>query len=142
MSEAKPGDRLHLHYKGALDDGTVFDSSEGRDPLAFELGAGQIIPGLDAGLTGMKVGEQRTVRVEAADAYGDHEPGKIQAVDRAQLPDDIPTEPGTMLQVQTQDGGSFAVTVVEATEEKLVLDANHPLAGKDLTFEVELVGIG
>ena len=63
MSEAKPGDRLHLHYKGALDDGTVFDSSEGRDPLAFELGAGQIIPGLDAGLTGMKVGEQRTVRV-------------------------------------------------------------------------------
>ena len=141
MSEAKPGDTVTMHYKGTLDDGTVFDSSEGRDPMSFQLGAGQIIPGLDAGMTGMKVGETRTVRVEPGEAYGDHDPDKVQAVDRAQVPDHIPTEPGTQLQVQTQDGGAFNVTVVQATDDKLVLDANHPLAGKALTFDVELVEI-
>ena len=141
MTQAKPGDTLHMHYKGTLDDGTVFDSSEGRDPLSFELGSGQIIPGLDAGVAGMAVGETRTVRVEPAEAYGEHNPDNVQAVDRANVPDHIPTEPGTQLQVQTQGGGAVNVVVVEATEDKLVLDANHPLAGKALTFEVELVEI-
>ncbi|MBE3639722.1 FKBP-type peptidyl-prolyl cis-trans isomerase [Mangrovicoccus algicola] len=141
MTQAKPGDTLHLHYKGSLDDGSVFDSSEGRDPLSFELGAGQIIPGLEAGVTGMEVGEKRTVRVEAAEAYGDHHPERMQAVDRANIPDHIPTDPGTQLQVQTQDGQTMAVVVADVTETEVVLDANHPLAGKDLTFDVELVAI-
>ncbi|MFO7855857.1 MAG: peptidylprolyl isomerase [Paracoccaceae bacterium] len=141
MTQAKPGDTLRLHYKGTLDDGTVFDSSEGRDPLSFELGAGQIIPGLEAGLAGMEVGEKRTVRVEAADAYGEHDPAKVQAVDRAGVPDHVPTDPGTQLQVQTQDGQAVTVVVADVTDEALFLDANHPLAGKALTFDVELVEI-
>ncbi len=141
MTQAKPGDTLHIHYKGSLDDGSIFDSSEGRDPLKFELGSGQIIPGLDAGVTGMEVGETRTVRVEAAEAYGEHHPQMVQAVDRAGVPDHIPTEPGTQLQVQTQDGQALNVVVVDVTEDEVILDANHPLAGKDLTFDVELVAI-
>lgn len=141
MTQAKPGDTLHLHYKGKLDDGTVFDSSEGREPLSFELGSGQIIPGLDAGVTGMTVGETRTVRVEPADAYGEHDPARVQAVDRAAVPDHIPTEPGTPLQVQMQDGGAMNVVIAKATETELFLDANHPLAGQALTFDVELVAI-
>jgi len=141
MTQAKPGDTLHLHYKGSLDDGTVFDSSEGRGPLTFELGSGQIIPGLDAGVAGMEVGEKRTVRIEAADAYGEHYPDRVQAVDRASVPDHIPTDPGTQLQVQTQDGQSLNVVVVDVTDDQIILDANHPLAGKALTFDVELVEI-
>lgn len=141
MTQAKPGDTMHFHYKGTLDDGTVFDSSEGREPLAFELGAGQIIPGLEAGMADMEVGEKRTVRVEAADAYGEHDPGQMQAIARANVPDHIPTEPGTPLQVQTADGQAVTVVVAEVTETELILDANHPLAGKALTFDVELVAI-
>ena len=141
MTQAKPGDTLHLHYKGTLEDGAVFDSSEGRDPLAFELGSGQIIPGLDAGVTGMAVGEKRSVRIEPADAYGEHHPDRIQTVDRANVPDNIPTDPGTQLQVKTQSGETLSVVVVESTDDKLVLDANHPLAGQTLTFDVELVEI-
>lgn len=141
MAQAKPGDTLHLHYKGSLDDGTVFDSSEGRDPLAFELGSGQVIPGLDAGVAGMQVGEKRTVRVEATDAYGEHSPERVQAVDRANVPDHIPTELGTQLQLQAQDGQTVNVVIVNVTDDQLILDANHPLAGKALTFDVELVEI-
>ncbi|MBS8227465.1 FKBP-type peptidyl-prolyl cis-trans isomerase [Vannielia litorea] len=141
MTQAKAGDTLQLHYTGTLEDGTVFDSSEGREPLSFELGSGQIIPGLDAGVTGMEVGEKRTVRVEPGEAYGEHQADRVQAVERASVPDHIPTEPGTQLQVQTPDGQAMPVTVLEADEEKVVLDANHPLAGKTLTFDVELVEI-
>jgi len=141
MTQAKPGDTLHLHYTGTLDDGTVFDSSEGRDPLSFELGAGQIIPGLEAGLADMEVGEKRTVRVEAADAYGEHDPGQVQALDLANVPDHIPTDPGTQLQLQTEDGQTVTVVVADKTDTELFLDANHPLAGQALTFDVELVAI-
>ncbi|MCB1480292.1 MAG: peptidylprolyl isomerase, partial [Rhodobiaceae bacterium] len=141
MTQAKPGDTLHLHYKGSLDDGTVFDSSEGREPLSFVLGAGQIIPGLDAGVTGMKVGEKRTVRVEAADAYGEHHADRVQAVERGRIPDHIEVAPGAQLQVQTQDGQALTVVVTDVTEEHVTLDANHPLAGQALTFDVELVEI-
>lgn len=141
MAQTKPGDTLHLHYKGTLDDGTVFDSSEGRDPLSFELGSGQIIPGLEAGLKDMEVGEKRTVRVEPAEAYGEHQADRVQAVDRANIPDHIPTEPGTQLQVQTQDGQAVNVVVAKVTDDEVFLDANHPLAGKALNFDVELVAI-
>ncbi|MEI4472965.1 FKBP-type peptidyl-prolyl cis-trans isomerase [Frigidibacter sp. MR17.24] len=141
MTQAKPGDTLHLHYKGTLDDGSVFDSSEGREPLSFQLGAGQIIPGLEAGLQGIAVGERRTVRVEAAEAYGEHHPERMQAVDRAGVPDHIPTDPGTRLQVRTQDGQALDVVVASVSDTEVVLDANHPLAGKALTFDVELVEI-
>ena len=141
MSDAKPGDTVRIHYTGTLSDGSTFDSSAGRDPLEFTVGSGQIIPGLDSAIPGMTVGEKKTVEVPAAEAYGDRNPEGIQSVPRDQVPDHIPLDPGTQLQVQTGDGRTLPVTVAEVTEEAVVLDANHPLAGKDLTFEVELVEI-
>jgi len=141
MTQAKPGDKVRIHYTGTLADGTTFDSSAGRDPLEFTVGGGEIIPGLDREVHGMSVGETKSVTVAAAEAYGDHDPGRTQAVPRAQVPDHIPLDIGTQLQLQTPDGQAVPVTVAEVTEEEVLLDANHPLAGKDLTFDVELVEI-
>lgn len=142
MTQAKAGDTVHFHYTGSLKDGTVFDSSNGRDPLTFTLGSGQIIPGLERALDGMSVGEQKTVVVPAAEAYGDRVDSAQQAVPRDQFPADIPADPGTRLQMQSPDGQVIPVTIVEATEEHVLLDANHPLAGQDLTFAVEVVAVG
>ena len=141
MSQAKPGDTVRMHYTGSLADGTEFDSSAGRDPLEFQLGSGQIIPGLDAGVTGMEVGDTKTVVIEPSDAYGDRDPARVQAVPREQIPDHIPVEPGTQLQMQTPDGQAMPVTVVDVDESTVTLDANHPLAGKDLTFNIEVVEV-
>jgi FKBP-type peptidyl-prolyl cis-trans isomerase 2 len=141
MSDARPGDTVRIHYTGTLSDGSTFDSSEGRDPLEFTVGSGQIISGLDSAIAGMAVGETKTVTVPAAEAYGDHNPDGVQSVPRDQVPDHIPLDLGTQLSVQTGDGRTLPVTVTEVTPEAVVLDANHPLAGKDLTFEVELVEI-
>ncbi|CAM4306350.1 FKBP-type peptidyl-prolyl cis-trans isomerase [Palleronia rufa] len=141
MSQAKPGDTVRMHYTGSLADGTEFDSSAGRDPLEFRLGSGQIIPGLDAGVTGMEVGDTKTVVIEPSDAYGDRDPARVQAVPREQIPDHIPVEPGTQLQMQTPDGQTMPVMVAEADQSQVTLDANHPLAGQQLTFDVELVEI-
>ncbi|MEI4197678.1 FKBP-type peptidyl-prolyl cis-trans isomerase [Roseovarius sp. E0-M6] len=141
MTEVKSGDTVHIHYKGTLDDGTVFDSSEGRDPLKFEVGSGQIIPGLDNAMPGMEVGEKKTVEVPADDAYGQVDPNARQQVPREGIPDDIPLDPGTQLQVQTEGGQVLPVTVLEVTDEVVTLDANHALAGQDLTFDIELVAI-
>lgn len=141
MTQVKTGDTVRIHYKGTLEDGTTFDSSEGRDPLEFTVGSGQIIPGLDAALPGMEEGEKKTVEVPAADAYGQPDPNAKQAVPRADIPEDIPLDIGTQLQVQTPQGQVMPVTVAEVTEQQVVLDANHPLAGKDLTFNIELVSV-
>ena len=141
MNDVKPGDTVRIHYTGTLSDGTTFDSSQGREPLQFTVGSGQIIPGLDHAIPGMSVGETKTVTVPAAEAYGARNPDGVQSVPREQVPDHIPLDPGTQLQVQTGDGQTLPVTVTEVTAEVVVLDANHPLAGKDLTFEVELVEI-
>ncbi len=141
MTQAKAGDTVAIHYTGTLADGSQFDSSEGRDPLRFTLGSGQIIAGLDAAITGMSQGEKKSVTIAAAEAYGDHRPEAVQAVPRAQIPAEIPLEVGGGLQVQTPDGKTIPVTVTSVTDEEVTLDANHPLAGKDLTFAVELVEI-
>lgn len=141
MTQVKEGDTVRIHYTGTLADGATFDSSEGRDPLEFTVGSGQIIPGLDAALPGMAIGEKKTVAVVADEAYGQHDPNAKQSVPRADIPDNIPLDPGTQLQVQTQEGQVMPVTVAEVTEEQVILDANHPLAGKDLTFAIELVEI-
>lgn len=142
MTQAKAGDTVHFHYTGTLQDGSVFDSSEGREPLSFTLGSGQIIPGLDAALDGMTVGEAKTVTIPPEQAYGPRDPQARQAVPREQIPADIPVEPGTMLQMQTPDGQAVPVTVAEVDDKQVVLDANHPLAGQELTFAVEIVAIG
>lgn len=141
MAEVKAGDTVRIHYKGTLDDGSVFDSSEGRDPLEFAVGSGQIIPGLDVALPGMKVGDEKTVKVAADQAYGPVNPDARQPVPRDQFPPNIPIELGASLQVQTQAGQVMTVTIVEIGEDNVILDANHPLAGKDLTFEIVLVAI-
>lgn len=141
MTAAKAGDTVRIHYTGTLSDGTTFDSSEGRDPLEFTVGSGDIIPGLDKAMPGMQVGETKKVTVPCDEAYGPIKPEAMQTVERAQIPDHIPLDPGTALQVQDQTGQAMAVTVAEVTEDKVILDANHPLAGKDLTFDVELVEI-
>ena len=141
MTQAKAGDTVAIHYTGTLADGSQFDSSEGRDPLRFTLGSGQIIAGLDAAITGMSQGEKKSVTIAAAEAYGDHRLEAVQAVPRAQIPAEIPLEVGGGLQVQTPDGQTIPVTVTSVTDEEVTLDANHPLAGKDLTFAVELVEI-
>ncbi|WP_299024650.1 peptidylprolyl isomerase [uncultured Sulfitobacter sp.] len=141
MAEVKAGDTVHLHYTGTLLDGTTFDSSEGRDPLQFEVGSGQIIPGLDVAIPGMKVGDKKIVKIGADDAYGQLNPEMRQAVPREGIPADIPLEVGTQLQMQTPDGQAMPVTVVEVDEATVTLDANHPLAGKDLQFDIELMKI-
>jgi len=141
MTEVKPGDKVRIHYTGTLEDGTTFDSSEGRDPLEFTVGSGEIIPGLDNALPGMSAGETKTVEVPCADAYGERNPEAMQAIPRAQVPDNIPLEIGTRLQLQTPQGQVMPVTVTEVSEEEVVLDANHPLAGQDLTFAIELVSV-
>ncbi len=141
MSQVKAGDTVRIHYTGTLEDGTVFDSSQGREPLEFTVGSGEIIPGLDNALPGMAEGEQKSVAVPADEAYGQHDPNGRQEVPRDQIPEHIPLDPGTALQMQTPDGQAVPVTVAEVTDEVVVLDANHPLAGKDLTFDVEMVEI-
>ncbi len=141
MTQVKTGDTVSLHYTGTLDDGTTFDSSAGRDPLQFEVGSGQIIPGLDKAIPGMAVGDKKVVTVPADDAYGPTNPEAKQDVPRGEIPPEIPLELGMQLQVQAPNGQTLPVTVVAMSEETVTIDANHPLAGKDLTFDIELVEI-
>ena len=141
MTQVKTGDTVRIHYTGTLDDGSTFDSTPGRDPLEFTVGSGQIIPGLDQAIPGMSVGEKKTVEVACTEAYGEVQPEAVQAVPRAEIPADIPLEIGTQLQVQTPTGQVMQVAVAEVSESEVKLDANHPLAGKDLTFAIELVEI-
>lgn len=142
MTQVKSGDTVAIHYTGTLKDGTTFDSSDGREPLKFEVGSGQIIPGLDVALPGMSVGEKKTVEIDCRDAYGPINPGMRQAIPREGIPDEVPLELGAQLQMQTPEGQAIPVTVVEMSDTEVTLDANHPLAGKDLTFAIELVSIG
>lgn len=141
MTAIKQGDTVRIHYTGTLQDGKVFDSSEGRDPLEFAVGSGQIIPGLDTALPGMEIGEKKRVEVACEEAYGPINPAMRQDIPREGIPDDIPLEPGTQLQMQTPDGQALPVTVVDATESTVTLDANHPLAGQDLVFDIEVVSV-
>ena len=141
MTQVKSGDTVRIHYTGTLTDGTVFDSSAGRDPLEFTVGSGQIIPGLDKAIPGMAVGDKKSVPVPADEAYGPHHPEGVTSVPRGDIPAEIPLETGIQLQMSTPDGRQIPVTVTEVTAESVTLDANHQLAGKDLTFDIELVEI-
>jgi len=141
MSQAKAGDSVKIHYTGTLDDGTQFDSSEGREPLAFELGSGQVIPGFDKAVDGMTVGESKSVNIPAEDAYGPHHPQMIQEVPRSALPDDLEPAEGMGLQAQGPDGQVLNLVVTGVQEESITVDGNHPLAGKALNFDIELVSI-
>lgn len=140
MSKAKNGDTVRLHYTGRLDDGSIFDSSRERDPLEFTLGEGQVIPGFEAAVSGMKAGEEKQVRIPSDEAYGPRRDELLLPVARAQIPEHIEPSVGQQLQM-SQGGQTFMVRITEVSEESVVLDANHPLAGENLTFELELVEI-
>ncbi|HEY8388731.1 MAG TPA: peptidylprolyl isomerase [Parasegetibacter sp.] len=141
MQQAKSGDTVRVHYHGRLTDGTTFDSSEGREPLEFELGSGMVIAGFDNGIIGMAIGEKKTINIPVAEAYGDPSPEMIVEYPRDQFPDDMQPETGMRLNMTNGSGQVIPVSITEVKEEVVVLDANHPLAGKDLVFDVELVEI-
>jgi peptidylprolyl isomerase len=140
-AQAKNGDTVQVNYTGKLADGTVFDSSVGREPLEFTLGAGQVIPGFEKAVFGMKVGEKKTVTIPVDDAYGPHRDDMVGEVPREEFPEDITLKVGQQLGVKRTDGGTSIVTVLSVSDNTVTIDFNHPLAGKDLTFEIELVKI-
>ncbi len=141
MSKAKSGDSVKIHYTGTLDDGSEFDSSKGKEPLQFQLGSGQVIPGFDNAVDGMSVGDAKKVRLEPDDAYGEHHEQLVQTVPKTVLPDDLSIELGMQLQTQDPDGQIMNLTVTEIGDETITVDANHALAGQALTFDIELVEI-
>ena len=140
-AQAKNGDTVQVHYTGKLADGTVFDSSVERGPLEFTLGAGQVIPGFEKAVLGMKVGDKKTVTIPVDEAYGPHRDEQVVELPREKLPSDLTPEVGQQLVMRQPDGREIAVVITEVSDETVTIDANHPLAGKDLTFELELVKI-
>lgn len=141
MTQAKSGDTVKIHYTGKLDDGTVFDSSVNREPLEFTLSSGQVIPGFDNAVLGMSPGESKTEKIPMTEAYGPYREEMVVAVNKEQLPADLEPEVGQQLQVRQPDGQMIPVYVTEVNDSTVTLDANHPLAGYDLTFDIELVEI-
>ena len=138
MSKAKNGDTIKVHYTGKLGDGTVFDSSEGRDPLQFTLGENQVIPGFEEAIVGMETGETKSFDIPADQAYGERRDGMVMKIDRSQFPEDMNPEIGQQLRLGQQSGETLIVKVIDVSETSVTIDGNHPLAGEDLTFEVEL----
>jgi len=142
MSQAQNGDAVKVHYVGTLTDGTLFDSSQGREPLEFVLGTGKVIPGFENALVGMSVGENKTVTIPADAAYGQRHEHMIREVPRVSIPDDIQLSEGMVLHAQGPEGQTLSFTVASFDDEMVKIDGNNPLAGKDLTFALELVAIG
>jgi len=143
LSKAQEGDTVKVHYTGKLKDGSVFDTSENREPLEFTLGQGQLIPGFEKAVIGMEEGNKTTVSIPSDEAYGERQSELEVQVSLEELPSEIEPEEGMQLQLKQNDSGqAIPVVVTEVTDETVTLDANHPLAGKDLTFDIELVNIG
>ena len=141
MQQAKSGDKVKVHYHGRLTNGETFDSSEGRAPLEFEVGGGMVIKGFDEGVAGMKVGEKKTVNIPFDEAYGPRNPEMLVEFPREKFPKDMQLEVGMSLMMNNGADQQFQVVVTEIKEEVVILDANHPLAGQDLVFDIELVEI-
>lgn len=139
MTEVRRGDNVKIHYTGTLDDGSVFDSSEGKEPLSFAVGSGQVIVGFDEAVMGMKVGESKTVHIPCEKAYGERNDEMVIQAPIEQVPPDLNPEVGMRLEMGGANGEILRVVVAEVAETHITLDANPPLAGKDLTFKLELV---
>ncbi|MGB9181282.1 MAG: peptidylprolyl isomerase [Pyrinomonadaceae bacterium] len=139
--QAKKGDTVRVHYTGRFEDGQVFDSSDGGDPLEFQIGAGQVIEGFDEGVREMSVGGKKTITIEADKAYGQRNDALIQTIPRASIELEEDPQPGMQLTMQLPDGNQIPIIVTDVTPDSITLDANHPLAGQNLTFDIELVGI-
>ena len=141
MTQVKENNTVKVHYTGKLADGQVFDTSEGKEPLAFTLGQGSLIPGFEKGLIAMKLNEKKTINITKDDAYGDPREDLIIEVPKSELPQEMTPEVGMGLVSRTPEGQEMNLLVVEVREESVVLDGNHPLAGKDLIFDLEVVEI-
>lgn len=135
------GQKVKIHYTGTLDDGKQFDSSAGRDPLEFEMGAGMVIPGFETGVADMAVGEKKSIHIPSAEAYGERREDMVMEVERAQLPEGLEPEVGMGLQMQGPQGQAIPVQITAVAEEAITIDANHPLAGQSLNFELDLVEV-
>jgi len=142
MAPAKNGDTVTVHYTGKLEDGTVFDSSVDRDPLQFTLGEGLLIPGFEQAVLGMNPGESKTAEVSADQAYGAHREEMVVEIDRQEFPPHFQPEVGQQLQIPQADGRITRLVVTDVSEQNVTLDANHPLAGRDLSFDIHLLEIG
>ncbi len=141
MAQVAVGDTVRIHYTGTLKDGTEFDSSAGRDPLQFKIGEKSIIPHLEDAIVGMAVGDKATVEITAENAYGPRRDEAIQIVERSLMPQDVELGVGSQVQATGDGGQVFVLTIVEMTDDTVTLDGNHPLAGEDLTFQIEVVEI-
>ncbi|MEO5649898.1 MAG: peptidylprolyl isomerase [Ginsengibacter sp.] len=141
MNKVKKGDHVKVHYTGKLVSGEQFDSSKGKEPLAFTVGAGQMIKGFDEAIPGMEVGEKKTINITPENAYGQKNNEAIIEFPKSNIPEDMKLEPGMKLQLQNEEGHPIPVVVTEVKEDVVVLDANHELAGKELIFDIELVEI-
>ncbi|HEX3050821.1 MAG TPA: peptidylprolyl isomerase [Aggregatilineaceae bacterium] len=141
MSQAKDKDTVRVHYHGRLEDGSVFGASPEQEPLEFTIGEGQVIAGFEQAVIGMQPGEAKTVQIPAEQAYGEYEPQRIMAIPREQFPSHIEPELGMRLEARQADGQVIPVALVDMTDEQIMLDANHPLAGHALTFDIRLVEI-
>ena len=141
MAQANQGDTVRIHYSGKLTDGTLFDSSDGGNPLEFKIGENTIIPKLEASVVGMVVGDMATIEIEFADAYGPRLDEAVQTVERSMFPDEVDLTIGGQLQATAPDGKQLILTVLEVSDEMVTLDGNHPLSGQDLVFDIELVEI-
>lgn len=141
MQQANNGDKVKVHYHGRLRNGETFDSSEGREPLEFEVGAGQMIKGFDEGVKGMQVGDKKTVEIGADEAYGQREDGNMIEFAKEQFPAGMEPQVGMQLALSNDQGQQFPVVVAEIKDDTVILDANHPLAGQDLIFDIEMVSI-
>src|ERR1700759_328676 len=139
--QAKKGDKVKENYHGRLNDGTTFDSSQGRQPLEFEVGSGMVIKGFDEGVTGMSIGDKKTISIPAEDAYGERQEEMVIDFPRSNFPPDIEPEVGMTLNMHSENGQELPVIITDITDETITLDANHPLAGKDLIFDIELVDL-
>jgi len=142
MQQVKEGDVVKVHYTGKLTSGEQFDSSVGREPLEFTVGAGQMIKGFDAAMSGMSLGEKKTINIAPEDAYGTRSDEAIIQFPRENVPADMQLEPGMTLTLSNQMGQPVPVIVVEVQQDVIILDANHFLAGQELIFDIELVEIG
>lgn len=142
MQQAKTGDIVNVHYHGKLTDGTTFDSSEGRDPLSFTLGAGQVIKGFDDAIMNMAPGDKKTINIPVEEGYGQRNDDMMMEYPITEFPPEMQPAVGMEIQMGDNSGNIFPVVIVAVNEETVLLDANHPLAGKDLIFDLELVSIG
>jgi len=141
MTQAKMGDDVKVNYTGKLEDGTVFDTSSDREPLQFKIGEGDILPGFEEAVIGMTEGDSKTITIASQDAYGPYHKELILHVDRSEFPEEINPELGQQFRIPLEEERTVLVMVIGITEDQVTLDANHPLAGRDLTFDIELIEI-